>query len=50
MHISDTLSRSYLKETPEINVDNEIDINSIVAQLPVSPSNLQKFEEATATD
>jgi hypothetical protein len=35
MHISDALSQVYLKETPEILVDDEKDIDSIEAQLPV---------------
>ena len=50
MHISDALSRSYLEETPEILVDDEIDIDSIEAQLPVSPTKLQQIKEATAAD
>lgn len=50
MHISDALSRSYLQETPEILVDDEIDVDSIEAQLPVSPAKLQQLKEATAAD
>ncbi|XP_056017509.1 uncharacterized protein K02A2.6-like [Ostrea edulis] len=50
MHISDALSRSYLKETPEILVDDEIDVDWIEAQLPVSPTKLQQLKEATAAD
>jgi hypothetical protein len=50
MHISDALSRAYLKEAPEILVDDEIDIDPIEAQIPVSPTKLQQFKEATAVD
>lgn len=50
MHISDALSRSYLQETPEILVDDEIDVDSIEAQLPVSPAKLQQLKKATAAD
>ena len=50
MHISDALSRSYLEETPEILVDDEINIDSIETQLPVSPTKLQQIKEATAAD
>ena len=50
IHISDALSWSYLKESPENLVDDEIDIDSIEAQLPVSPSKLQRIKEVTAAD
>ena len=50
MHISDALSRSYLEETPEILVDDEINIDSIETQLPVSPTKLQQIKEATADE
>lgn len=41
MHISDALSRSYLQETPEILVDDEIDVDS---------TKLQQLKEATTAD
>lgn len=43
MHISDALSRYYLQDTPEILVDDEIDVDSIEAQLPVSPAKPQQL-------
>uniref|UniRef100_A0A8C9UY15 Gypsy retrotransposon integrase-like protein 1 n=1 Tax=Scleropages formosus TaxID=113540 RepID=A0A8C9UY15_SCLFO len=50
MHIADTLSRAYLKEHTEELLEEELEINWITPQLPISDKKLQEFRKATAED
>ncbi len=50
MHIADALSRVFLKEHHETLLDEELEVNWVNHQLPVSDEKLQEFKEATEED
>ena len=50
MHIADSLSRVFLKEHHEKLLDEELEINFVTHQLPVSEEKLKEFKEATKED
>ena len=54
MFIADTLSRAYLKETVEdqldLNEDIEVMVHSFIQELPASPERLKQLKEETAID
>ncbi len=47
MHIADSLSRAFLAEYHEKLLDEELEVNFVTHQLPVSQEKLQEFKEAT---
>jgi len=47
MHIADALSRVFLKEHHEKLLDEELEVNFVNHQLPVSEERLQEFRKAT---
>lgn len=50
MHIADALSRVFLKEHHEKILDEELEVNFVSQQLPVSEEKLQKFRKAMEED
>ncbi|RVE62485.1 hypothetical protein OJAV_G00157530 [Oryzias javanicus] len=50
MHVADALSRACLKEHRETLLDEELEVNYINHQLPVSEEKLLEFKNATAED
>lgn len=50
MFISDALSRAYLQECTESLVDEDIDINFIEQELPMTEGKLQELKDATESD
>ena len=54
MFIADTLSRAYLKETVEdqldLNEDIEVMVHSFIQEIPASPERLEQLKEETAID
>ena len=50
MYISDALSRAYLEECNETLVDEDIDVNLLEQELPMTEEKLQKLKNATGND
>uniref|UniRef100_A0A3P9IGQ4 Gypsy retrotransposon integrase-like protein 1 n=1 Tax=Oryzias latipes TaxID=8090 RepID=A0A3P9IGQ4_ORYLA len=50
LHVADALSRACLNEHKEILIDEEMEVNCISHQLPVSEEKLRDFRNATAED
>ncbi|XP_065941318.1 retrovirus-related Pol polyprotein from transposon 297 [Magallana gigas] len=50
MFISDALSRAFLKECKETLVDEDIDVNFIEQELPMTEKKLQELKDATEAD
>lgn len=50
MHIADALSRAFLNEQTEDLLGEELEVNWVTQQLPVSEEKLNMFREATAAD
>ena len=50
MYISDALSRAYLEECNETLVDEDIDVNLIEQELPMTEEKLQELKNATRND
>ncbi|XP_024119581.1 uncharacterized protein K02A2.6 [Oryzias melastigma] len=50
LHIADTLSRAFLKESTEDLLEKELEVNMITPQLPMSEEKLKTFKEATEQD
>ena len=50
LHIADALSRAYLREQKEDLLDEELQVNWITPQLPISEEKLEVFRNATAQD
>ncbi|XP_056109383.1 uncharacterized protein K02A2.6-like [Rhinichthys klamathensis goyatoka] len=50
MHIADALSRAYLDECDEELLEEELEVNVITTQLPVTEKKLQEFRKETAED
>lgn len=50
LYIADALSRAYLKEQQEELLEEELEVNWITPQLPISEEKLNTFRKATAED
>lgn len=50
MHIADALSHAYLDEHTEELLEEELEVNCVTPQLPVSEKKLQVFRKSTADD
>lgn len=50
MHIADALSRAYLDEPTKDLLEEELEVNYVTPQLPVSEEKLKEFRKATAED
>lgn len=50
LHIADALSRAYLREQREDLLEEELQVNWITPQLPISEEKLEMFRNATAQD
>ncbi|KAA0714109.1 Retrovirus-related Pol polyprotein from transposon opus [Triplophysa tibetana] len=50
MHIADALSRAYLEEHNEDLLEEELEVNCVTPQLPVSEKKLEEFRKTTAED
>ena len=50
MYMADTPSRAYLEVKPNDSHDEELSLHSLFTSLPITPSKLNEFREATSND
>ncbi|KAI3373038.1 hypothetical protein L3Q82_006334 [Scortum barcoo] len=50
LHVTDALSRAYLQEQQEKLLEEELEVNWVTPQLPISEEKLNMFKKATADD
>ena len=50
MYISDALSRAYLEESTETLIDEDLDVNFVERELPMTSEKIAQLKQHTATD
>ena len=50
MYISDALSRAYLEETAETLIDEDLDVNFVERELPMTSEKIAQLKQHTVTD